>query len=76
MDERNIPPANAWCIALSGDEKLVMYRNDSEDCLVLAEPEIVQTFYRFMEELPGSGNLLRNDLAEEIIDDIIAHVQA
>lgn len=76
VDERNIPPANAWCIALSGDEKLVMYRNDSEDCLVLAEPEIVQTFYRFMEELPGSGNLLRNDLAEEIIDDIIAHVQA
>ena len=28
-------------------------------------------FYRFMEGLPDSGNLIRNELAQEIMEDLI-----
>lgn len=74
IDEKNIPPAEVWCIALSGKEKLIIYKADSRFFFIITEPEIVQAFYGFMAELPDSGYLLRNDLALEIINDLIAGV--
>ena len=74
IDERNIPPAKTWCAALSGKDKLIFYKADSEYFFIITEPEVVQAFYRFMSELPDSGYLLRNDLALDIIDGLIAGV--
>ena len=74
IDERNIPPAQTWCVALSGKDKLIFYKADSEYFFIITEPEVVQAFYRFMSELPDSGYLLRNDLALDIIDGLIAGV--
>lgn len=74
IDERYIPAARAWCMALPGREKLILYRTDNNYGFVITESELVQAFLSFMEELPNSGNLLRNDLALEIMDGIIASV--
>lgn len=71
VDERNIPPARAWCAALSGSDKLIIYVAGSDYYFIATEPNLVQIFYSFMEQLPKSGNLLRNDLALEIIDSMI-----
>ena len=71
VDERSIPPAASWTIALSGKDKLIMRRKDTDYFFIVTEPGIVEAFYTFMENLPGSGNLIRTELAQEIFDEIV-----
>ena len=68
VDETDIPSARSWYVAVSGKEKLVFGRDESEDCFIISEPGMVSLVACFMESLPESGYLIRNDLAEEIIE--------
>ena len=74
IDERSIPPAGSWIIALSGKDKLIMHRKDVDCFFIVTEPSIVEAFYTFMEDLPNSGNLIKTELAQEIFDDILAGI--
>lgn len=75
IDERNIPPARTWFVALSGKEKLILCRRDNAHIFIVTESGIVDAFNSFMEELPNSGNLLRTDLAMEQIDRLLAEAE-
>ena len=68
IDERDLPSARSWCVALSGNDKLIFRKNGAEDCYIVTECGMVNAFYGFMEDLRGSGFLIRNDLASEIIE--------
>ena len=74
IDERSIPPAGSWIIALSGKDKLIMHRKDADCFFIVTEPSIVEAFYTFMEGLPNSGNLIKTELAHEIFDNILAGI--
>lgn len=74
IDERSIPPAGSWVIGLSGKDKLIMHRKDADCYFIVTEPNVVEAFYTFMEDLPGSGNLIRTELAQEIFEDIVAGI--
>ena len=74
IDERSIPPAGSWSIALSGKDKLIMHRKGTDNYFVVTESSIVDAFYTFLEDLPNTGNLLKTELAREIFDDIIESI--
>lgn len=75
IDEKNIPPAQSWNLALSGRERLLLYRKGGDFYYIVTEPGIVNAFYSYMEELPSSGNLLKNELAIELIDGLLARIR-
>lgn len=75
IDEKSIPPAQSWNLALSGREKLLFYKKGGDCYYIVSEPGIVNTFYSYMEELPNSGNLLKNELAIELIDSLLARIR-
>ena len=75
IDEKSIPPAQSWNLALSGREKLLFYKKGGDCYYIVSEPGIVNTFYSYMEELPNSGNLLKNELAIELIDRLLARIR-
>ena len=68
IDEKDIPSAREWCIALSGKDKLIFRRNGEEDCLIISEYGTVNTFYEFMSSLCESGYLIREDVASELLE--------
>ena len=68
IDERDIPSAMSWYIAISGDEKLIYGKDGDEECLIISESGIVKAIYGFMVNLRGSGFLIRDDLASEMIE--------
>ena len=74
IDERSIPPAGSWSIALSGKDKLIMHHKGTDNYYVVTESSIVDAFYTFLEDLPNTGNLLKTELAREIFDDIIESI--
>ena len=71
IDEKSIPPARTWNIALAGREMIILFKKGSGYFFILSETNVVNDFYRFMEGLPDSGNLIRNELAQEIMEDLI-----
>ena len=68
IDERTSPAGRSWTISLLGKEKLVIYRQNSPYYFIISEARTVELFYSFMKELPGSGHLLKEDIAMKYID--------
>lgn len=71
IDEKIIPPARTWNVALSGREKLVFCKKNNTYAFIVTEFGMVEAFSNYMEELPNSGSILRADLAAECMDRLL-----
>lgn len=75
IDDKNIPPAKTWYMALSGREKMIFHKKGGKYYFIITEAGIVDAFYNFMEDLPNSGNLIKEDLAIEFIEGLLSRVR-
>jgi len=71
VDERFLPAARNWAVALTSKEELMIYSEDNRFHLMIDEMHIVRAFSSFFEGLESGGYVIGPGLAKEIVNRLI-----